>query len=477
MKAKRRRSLYFKMACGWFVFLLWSCTISPAVEELRLQGRKCQHSEECLGAFGSGLFCCKRDSDPSTLGICQSTKVPIGEEICDGLDNNCNGQIDEGLIPQKKEGEILCSSTPKYDKSCGVQRCEGGRYVCKAVEEDCNGHDDNCDGQIDEGLDPDTPQSCYDGPEGTLRDGARCKGGIRNCQDGKWTACREQILPKPEECNNEDDDCDGLIDRVKKKDPYGKEYLSLLFRPCYPADTAGCVLRGGADYECKGPCAVGGQYCENGRWEPCRGAITPKEEICGNKIDDDCDGKIDNGAFCRLELCDGKDNNDDGQTDEPPWYFPEYPTGVCKDTQKLGACATGVPKCIDGRVVCEFDKPKEEECNGFDDDCDGRVDNRPSGGVLRVECSSVHPKNPPCSSGYRECIDGKWSNCLGEITPKPEQCGAGQTGNGVDEDCDGIPDDTCLCPSSCFSDTECKRNDCYSKGLTTCVRSRCSTAP
>ena len=48
-----------------------------------------------------------------------------------------------------------------------------------------------------------------------------------------------------------------------------------------------------------GPCAEGVQICEcsmGGIWGPCEGAVTPVPEICGNHIDDDCNGVIDDGC-------------------------------------------------------------------------------------------------------------------------------------------------------------------------------------
>tara|TARA_B100000609_G_scaffold198408_1_gene197961 strand:- start:18033 stop:18488 length:456 start_codon:yes stop_codon:yes gene_type:complete len=45
-----------------------------------------------------------------------------------------------------------------------------------------------------------------------------------------------------------------------------------------------------------GNCKSGTRTCKNGAWGPCIGEITPAEELCGNKKDDDCDGTIDEGC-------------------------------------------------------------------------------------------------------------------------------------------------------------------------------------
>jgi len=77
---------------------------------------------------------------------------PNAPEICDGIDNNCNGRIDEGfgLGAECEVGVGAC-----YRE--GVMVCSGGVAVCNAVAgtptpEVCDGIDNNCDGQIDEGV-------------------------------------------------------------------------------------------------------------------------------------------------------------------------------------------------------------------------------------------------------------------------------------------------------------------------------------
>src|SRR5882762_9993927 len=79
--------------------------------------------------------------------------------------------------------------------------------------EACNGVDDNCDGTIDEGCgcrDGDT-HACYTGTAIT-RDKGICHGGSRTCSGGKYAACNGQVLPSKEQCNGLDDDCDGVVD-------------------------------------------------------------------------------------------------------------------------------------------------------------------------------------------------------------------------------------------------------------------------
>lgn len=99
--------------------------------------------------------------------------------------------------------------------------------VCQA-DELCNGIDDDCDNRIDE----ETDRRCYTGPEGTLEVGA-CRRGQRRClaEVGSgfevWSACEDEVLPVTETCNGRDDDCDGAIDAT------GGEAIT---QACFPFD-------------------------------------------------------------------------------------------------------------------------------------------------------------------------------------------------------------------------------------------------
>jgi len=93
-----------------------------------------------------------------------------------------------------------------------------------------------------------------------------------------------------------------------------------------------------------GACAVGVQVCEAGALR-CVGP-EPGAEVC-NGLDDDCDGLVDEEPAGGGEVC---------------------------GTGLLGACAVGVQVCEAGALRCVGPEPVDEVCNGFDDDCDGEVD-------------------------------------------------------------------------------------------------------
>lgn len=154
-------------------------------------------------------------------GPCVDEVTPKDSEDCNGLDDNCNGTVDEG-----------CDCKPQENKDCytgpagtdGKGLCTKGKQTCASsgkwgpcegsvspTTEECNNSDDDCDGSVDEDL----SQPCYSGKSGTEGVGA-CKGGKKLCIQGKWdTKCTDEVAPTTEICNNNvDDDCDGTVDEA-----------------------------------------------------------------------------------------------------------------------------------------------------------------------------------------------------------------------------------------------------------------------
>jgi hypothetical protein len=117
-------------------------------------------------------------------------------ETCNGVDDNCNGTVDEGTSGTPTTcGTGACAST-------GVTTCTAGTPgdSCTAGQptaETCNGVDDDCDGTVDEGT-----TSCGTGACGTT---------VPMCVNGQDNACTPGT-PGTEVCNGIDDDCDGQVD-------------------------------------------------------------------------------------------------------------------------------------------------------------------------------------------------------------------------------------------------------------------------
>jgi uncharacterized delta-60 repeat protein len=90
---------------------------------------------------------------------------PGASEICDGLDNNCDGQRDEGVVKtiyyQDADGDgygnpesttQACSIVPRGFVSNNTDCNDDNALIHPDATELCNGIDDNCDGEIDEGI-------------------------------------------------------------------------------------------------------------------------------------------------------------------------------------------------------------------------------------------------------------------------------------------------------------------------------------
>ena len=204
-------------------------------------------------------------------------------EICNGLDDDCNGARRRRDVDPDSALDPNCYDGPAGTSGVGI--CHGGLKSCVKTGVDtygltactgevtpqaeiCNGLDDNCNGQVDENL----TRGCYDGDTSTVDPATgvpygACKPGVETCTAGSWGACRVctsaesqqqpppadcQVLPRPDDCTcpecgggGQDWNCDGQVAQCGA-------CANGATRSCYtgPAGTAGV-----------GPCTAGTQTC------------------------------------------------------------------------------------------------------------------------------------------------------------------------------------------------------------------------
>ncbi len=160
---------------------------------------------------GTTVNCTKPFGYSEQAGDCNDNDHrdhPGATELCDGRDNDCDGETDEGLTFQTfyedKDGDGYGVAHGETREACGappgfasqVGDCaDDDNTRHPGADEVCNSLDDDCDGQVDEGA----RVTCGEG--WCRRYGPSCNPN--HCMPG---------IPEPETCNYLDDDCDGQID-------------------------------------------------------------------------------------------------------------------------------------------------------------------------------------------------------------------------------------------------------------------------
>ncbi|MFO0725322.1 MAG: MopE-related protein [Myxococcota bacterium] len=416
---------------------------------------------ECAGAAGYGA-------------TCMAEVVPAADDVCDGMDNNCNHMTDEGF---DQDGDGVTS--------CGGDCNDNDPTIHPGALELCNNKDDDCDGHIDGAN-----TACYTGPVGTATVGI-CHPGTAVCVNGQPAACMGEQTPIAETCNNSDDNCNGQVDEGFDQDGDGVTTCAgdcddtNPFKSPMIAERCDCQ-----DNNCDGHIdedGHGGNVCDRGACHDFDGdgftncdldcndrdpAVNPgAPEICGNHKDDDCDGLVDEdvdqdgdgyttcGGDCddrfasihpgAAEVCDGFDNDCNGQVDE----------GFDRDNDFATTCAGD----------CDDNDPnrspfRREICgNHIDDDCDGIVDNDEDedgdgyttcGGDCNDFNSAVHPgatevcdgQDNDCNHRVDEGFDqdgDSFSTCFGDCNDHDPAINpfAPERIDNIDNDCDGLVDE------------------------------------
>lgn len=181
------------------VLALVACQERSPIVNHQVCGQLCHPDKVIAGVGGCklGYYECEEGMEP----YCADYGTPAAE-TCDGVDNDCNGQVDDSVLRP-------CTN------SCGTgwEVCSQGHWeLCSApvpAPETCDGKDNDCDGIIDN---PDQLLTvvCYTGPESSMQFG-ECHPGVLRCVNGV-PRCANEKTPTYETCDGKDNDCDGQID-------------------------------------------------------------------------------------------------------------------------------------------------------------------------------------------------------------------------------------------------------------------------
>lgn len=408
----------------------------------------------CLDARGVPLG---QDCDDTRPNV-----RPGAVEVCDeaGLDEDC----DATTLGSDADGDGFQSAECCNGAACGDDCNDAVRTANPLATEVCNGIDDDCDGDVDEGVlvagyrdadgdghgDPTAPMTAC---------GTRAGFSTSNDDCDDTNALRSPSLP--EVCDGIDNDCNGIADPADSTvvatwylDADGDGFGAPLRRTVSCAVPTGSWSLYGTD--CDDTVATvspaQAERC-NGRDDDCNGRADFEisagdfEDDDGDGIADarcvptpvpaDCDDRNPSSGPGSAELCDGRDNDCDGRVDEMVASFAYFRDA---DGDGYGGAAGGVMVgCVPpvGYTTrggdCDDTDPRRypgarERCGigtggGVDDDCDAAIDEAPASS----ECTptSLHQDRACLAAECRVvgCSEG-WSDCDGNLmngceTPGP----------------------------------------------------------
>lgn len=374
---------------------------------------------------------------------------PGAAEICDGLDNNCDGEIDEGLatstyyLDNDNDGHgvnsdtvVACALPKGY--AVNTNDCNNSdATVHPGAAELCDSKDNDCDGVVDEGCVTantyyrDFDSDGYGNPGNSIEASVQPAGYVvdnTDCNDNDADVNPSEM----EVCDGKDNDCDGTVDngllttyyRDADNDGYGHSASS----------TQACSLPDG--------------YTENST--DCNDSdadVNPGEtEVCDGK-DNDCDDVIDEG--CGLSTY-YRDADGDGYGD---------PDKGVQAAVKPDGYVNNNEDCDDSDA--DVNPSESEVCDDIDNDCDGYIDEGCGLTTYYRDYDDDGYGDPDKSIQAESQPDGYVSDnddCNDsdeDINP-----GASEVCDDIDNDCDGAVDEGCEdddeCDCQCTCECTCK---------------------
>ena len=529
------------VGCGAYDFRILATAVLPSYVDAgeTLAGKDKDGSTADLGAYGGkyGLTAWYTDGDKDgTLWVydCDDTNKavhPGAAEACNGLDDNCNGVVDDGALSgswyQDVDGDGFGDST-KGNAGCvppvGYVGTPGDckdndKYVFPGAIEACNGKDDDCDALVDEAGavgeiryyadtdvdtygDPAVSKLACSVPTGYIADGTDCDDKKSSVHPGA-----------PEVCNGVSDDCDVQIDEgatdaktyYADADGDGQGALAsttiacsapsgyvLDSRDCNDADKAiykgATELCNGVDDDCDGAKDNGLSFVNYyrdldgdhyGSGTPINACSAPNGYVAAGGDCDDANTGVNPGA---VEICNGKDENcksgpDDGLPTKS--YYPDADRDGQGDKSASAVIGCEAPNgTVADNRDCD-DKSNTvyvgaiETCNLVDDDCNGTVDDNVSSYAFYQDADGDGyggtTSVTDCKAPVGYVIAA--GDCL-DTNSSVNPGGAEKCGNSLDDDCSGKQDDNAIDAPVWYADSD--KDGFGNPGATTTA---CGTTP
>ena len=364
---------------------------------------------------------------------------PDADEVCDGIDNNCNGTVDGDLaidpmswwldgdvdgFGDPDDEHVSCEAPEGYVDN-GDDCNDADAAVSPAGIEVCSGRSEDCDDEIDEdpadapAFWPDSDEDGAGNPDGVERFCSQPDGYVTNSLDCDDTNA-DVNLGALEVCNGLDDDCDGITD------PSTADGVQLWF---VDGDRDGFGAPDTGEISCG---TGGGLTLDDTDCDDASDRVHPgAEEVC-NEVDDDCVNGVD-GA----DSLDARDWFPDA--DEDSFGADADPIRAC-EAPPFTADRSG--DCNDAASAVNPDAL--EVCNEVDDDCDLTIDGPLADGAVDWYLDSDEDGFGQDADLERACeapegrvaLPGDCDDALVDVNPD-----AAEVCNDRDDNCSGQADD------------------------------------